>query len=91
MVSVELVRERIERELHCEHLEVVDTSTGCGSSFEVIIVSPDFAGTPLLQRHRRINALFQAELTTQIHALSLKTWTPEQYRQQLSGSSTKQI
>lgn len=79
MVSVEEVKARIGSELACEVLEVLDTSSGCGRSFEVTIVSADFEGVPLVQRHRRINTLFQAELAAQIHAFTLKTLTPAQY------------
>jgi len=79
MVSVEEVKERIARELACDVLEVLDTSSGCGRSFEVTIVSASFEGVSLVQRHRRINTLFQAELAGQIHAFTLKTWTPAQY------------
>ena len=32
--------------------EVKDVSGGCGSSFEVLVVSSQFEGKPLLQRHR---------------------------------------
>jgi len=79
MVSVEEVKERIARELACDVLEVLDTSSGCGRNFEVTIVSASFEGVSLVQRHRRINTLFQAELAGQIHAFTLKTWTPAQY------------
>lgn len=60
-------------------IERGDTSSGCGRSFEVTIVSASFEGVSLVQRHRRINTLFQAELAGQIHAFTLKTWTPAQY------------
>jgi stress-induced morphogen len=56
--------------------EVVDTSGGCGSAFEVRAVSPLFAGKTLLQRHRLINECLRAELATGIHALSIKQATP---------------
>ena len=79
MVSVEEVKARIGRAVACEVLEVLDTSSGCGRSFDVTVVSADFEGVPLVQRHRRINTLFEVELASQIHALTLKTWTPAQY------------
>ena len=79
MVSIDAVRARIEAAIHCEVLEVVDTSAGCGASFSVLAVSQEFEGVPLLQRHRMINELFTAELQSQIHALTLKTLTRAQH------------
>ncbi|KAJ3300373.1 hypothetical protein HK104_001336 [Borealophlyctis nickersoniae] len=71
--------ERILREkLQAEHVSVVDTSDGCGQSFEVIIVSKLFERKPTLQRHRLVNDAAKEEIS-QIHAFSQKTYTPEQW------------
>ena len=37
-----------------EEVDVVDTSSGCGSAFDVQIVSKAFAGKTLIQRHRLV-------------------------------------
>uniref|UniRef100_A0A182NUR9 dolichyl-P-Glc:Man9GlcNAc2-PP-dolichol alpha-1,3-glucosyltransferase n=1 Tax=Anopheles dirus TaxID=7168 RepID=A0A182NUR9_9DIPT len=58
--------------------EVVDESDGCGGKFRVVVVSTQFQGKPLLQRHRLVNAALEEELKT-IHAFSQKTYTPEQW------------
>lgn len=58
--------------------EVVDESDGCGGKFSAIIVSPQFQGKALLQRHRLVNSALAEELKT-IHAFSQKTYTPEQW------------
>lgn len=79
MVTAESVKETIERSLRCQICEVVDVSGGCGSSFQVTVVSEDFEGVPLLRRHRSINDLFKEEMQTQIHAFTLKTYTPKQF------------
>ncbi|KAJ6649841.1 putative dolichyl pyrophosphate Man9GlcNAc2 alpha-1,3-glucosyltransferase [Pseudolycoriella hygida] len=60
--------------------EVVDESDGCGGKFSTIIVSEQFTGKSLLQRHRLVNAALSEELKT-IHAFSQKTFTPEQWAQ----------
>jgi stress-induced morphogen len=69
-----LLKERLE----AEHVEVVDTSGGCGAMFEIIVISPLFDGIPLLERHRLVNSKIEEELKN-IHALSMKTWTPMQW------------
>lgn len=35
--------------------KVVDTSGGCGTSFEISVVSAAFEGKPVLARHRLVN------------------------------------
>ena len=59
-------------------VEITDTSDGCGSKFEAIVVSASFDGMGLLDRQRAVNDVIAAEMET-IHAFSMKTWTPAQY------------
>ena len=42
-----------------------------GTHFELTLVSPDFAGKPLLVRHRMIYALLDDLMKTHIHALKI--------------------
>jgi len=69
-----------------EHVEVVDTSDGCGSKFEAIVVSAAFDGMGLLDRQRAVNDVI-AEPMKAIHAFSMKTWTPKQYEAKQQTSS----
>ncbi|KAI8924594.1 bola protein, partial [Entophlyctis helioformis] len=62
------------------HLQVTDTSDGCGQSYDVIVVSELFAGKSLLQRHRLVNDAAKDEIA-QIHAFSQKSYTPDQWAQ----------
>ena len=73
------IKEKLSKALEAEHCEVVDASDGCGGKFEVVIVSKQFEGKPLLQRHRLVNSVLEEELKT-IHAFSQKTLTPEQWK-----------
>ncbi|KOM30616.1 hypothetical protein LR48_Vigan01g017000 [Vigna angularis] len=71
-----------------DRYEVVDTSGGCGASFVVEIVSEQFEGKRLLERHRMVNAALEEELK-EIHALSIKkTVTPEQWKQQQEANQS---
>ena len=77
MPSAESLRELLTASaLSPAYVEVVDESDGCGSKFRAIIVSSKFAGMPLLERQRAVNELMPMD---EIHALTMKTWTPEQY------------
>jgi acid stress-induced BolA-like protein IbaG/YrbA len=72
----ELVKEYIAAGLDCTHLEVA----GDGSHFEAVIVSPAFAGKRLIQRHQLVYAALGDRMREEIHALSMKTLTPEEFR-----------
>lgn len=56
-------------------VEIIDTSGGCGSMFEVVVVSEKFTGVSRIERHRLVNAAV-ADLGSSIHALSIKAQTP---------------
>lgn len=49
------------------------------SHFKVTIVTEQFAGQRLLQRHRAVNQLLQDELKNHIHALAMHTYTPVEW------------
>ena len=56
--------------------------TGTADHWEVTVVSGRFKGRPLLERHRILKGFFEAELASgDLHALSLKTYTPEEWSQ----------
>lgn len=74
----EYLKQKLTEKLEATHVEVTDESDGCGGKFSAVIVSSQFQGKPLLQRHRLVNAALAEELKT-IHAFSQKTYTPEQW------------
>ncbi|KAJ0236481.1 Protein BOLA2 [Hirschfeldia incana] len=78
-VTKEQVEASLTSKLNPVHLEVIDTSGGCGASFAVEIVSEQFEGKRLLERHRMVNAALEEEMK-EIHALSIKkAQTPQQW------------
>ncbi|KAG1327957.1 protein BOLA2 [Cocos nucifera] len=81
-VTKEDVESSLTSALKPSHLEVIDTSGGCGASFEIEIVSDQFEGKRLLERHRLVNGAL-AEQMKHIHALSIKkALTPSQWKPQ---------
>ncbi|CAK9868706.1 unnamed protein product [Sphagnum jensenii] len=81
-VSKASVEATLTIKLQPVHLDVVDTSGGCGASFDVQIVSAAFEGKRLLERHRLVNAALSEEMK-EIHALSIrKALTPQQWKEQ---------
>jgi acid stress-induced BolA-like protein IbaG/YrbA len=62
--------------LACEHLEV----TGDGRHWEALVVSPEFEGRRLIQRHQRVYATLGERMRTdEVHALSIKALTPAEW------------
>ena len=49
-----------------------------GVHFEAVVISPEFSGKSTLQRHRLVYATLGTMMGHEIHALGLKTLTPEE-------------
>ena len=50
-----------------------------GVHFEALVIASEFAGMRPLQRHRRVYETLGSRLGGEIHALALKTFTPEEW------------
>jgi acid stress-induced BolA-like protein IbaG/YrbA len=72
----ESVKQYIAVGLECSHLEV----EGDGQHFSAVIVSHAFAGKRLVQRHQLVYAALGDRMREEIHALSMKTLTPEEFQ-----------
>ena len=77
MPTIDEIKSRIEAALPECRAEVEDW-TGGGDHFRATVVSPAFAGLSRIQQHRLVLDVFDGEIGGPIHALSLKTYTPEQ-------------
>jgi len=77
----DLVRQYIADNLECEVLQVV----GDGSHFEALIVSPAFEGKRMIARHQLVYAALGDRMKAEIHALSMRTLTPDEYQAQANG------
>ena len=82
-----VLEQKLANAISAQHLEVVNESNnhnvppGSESHFKVVLVSEDFAGQSLIQRHRKINQVLADELAGQIHALALHTYTPTEWKE----------
>ena len=72
----QLIRQWIEEGIECEHVEV----QGDGRHFEAIVVSEQFRGKPKVRQHQMVYAALGDKMREDIHALSMKTLTPEEWR-----------
>ncbi|MCY4641286.1 MAG: BolA/IbaG family iron-sulfur metabolism protein [Gammaproteobacteria bacterium] len=87
MVVQDGIEHKIQGALHPVFLEVANEShmhnvpPGSESHFKVTVVSTEFDGKLPVARHRMLNRLLQEELAGSVHALSLHTFTPEEWQE----------
>ena len=75
MTSEEL-QSIIQSGLPCEHIAL----EGDGRHWYATIVSAEFVGQRAIQRHQRVYATLGAKMhTDEVHALSMKTFTPTEW------------
>ena len=75
MVTAESIQTHIETALPCELVQV----EGDGHHFNAIIVSAEFRGKSMVQQHQLVYRALGDRMKQEIHALSMKTLTPEQW------------
>jgi len=76
MPTPEELRQRIEEALPGATASVEDL-TGGGDHFRAEVVSDRFSGLSRIEQHRLVYDVFGPEIGGPIHALSIKTSTPE--------------
>ena len=76
MVTPEQIKGWIEQGLSCEHVAV----EGDGHHFDAVIVSSAFEGKRMLECHRLVYDALGDRMRSEIHALSMKTYTPDNYQ-----------
>ncbi|MFM2343762.1 MAG: hypothetical protein RLZZ210_370 [Pseudomonadota bacterium] len=77
----ESIKEDIAKNLECEHLVV----EGDGQHFFATIVSTIFENKNRIQRHQTIYSCLGERMKQEIHALSMKTLTPTEWKNQNNG------
>jgi stress-induced morphogen len=80
-MKLEDIKARIESSISGSQAEITDM--GGGDHIHAIVIAPAFSGKTLIQQHRMVLDLFQVEIgTNDVHALQVKTLTPEQAKAQ---------
>ncbi|HKA15834.1 MAG TPA: BolA family protein [Myxococcota bacterium] len=82
------IEARLRAELAASHVEVADEShlhaghagaASGGGHFRATVVSDRFAGLSRVARQRLVYGALAAEMTSEIHALAMQTYTPEEW------------
>ena len=76
MVTPESIQLNIAQGMATEHLSVV----GDGHHFEAVVVSEAFAGKNRVQRHQLVYQTLGDRMQSEVHALSMKTYTPQEWQ-----------
>ncbi|EGJ29787.1 MULTISPECIES: BolA family transcriptional regulator [Moorena] len=75
-ISTQQVEEKIKESIPDAQVKVEDL--GGGNHLQATVVSSEFEGKSLVKQHQLVYGALSEELATEaIHALALKTYTPE--------------
>ena len=74
MVTPEQLKNWIEQGFSAANVSV----EGDGHHFEAVIVADEFAGKSRIQRHQLVYAALGDKMKAEVHALSMKTLTPDE-------------
>ena len=80
-VTEQTLTTKLTSALNASHVQIEDMSGGCGQAFNAVIVSEEFKGKTLLQRHRLVNGLLKEEIKA-IHAWTPRCLTGEQWERE---------
>lgn len=76
MLTAEQVKQYIAQGLPCEFIGVRGED---GQHFEAVVVSAHFVGKRMVQQHQLVYQALGDRMKEEIHALSLRTYTPEEW------------
>ncbi|MDR4521116.1 MAG: BolA/IbaG family iron-sulfur metabolism protein [Nitrosomonas sp.] len=76
MITAETIKQYIENSLPCELVQIEGDD---GYHFQAIIVSSEFRGKRTIQQHQLVYQALGEKMRQDIHALSMRTYTPEEW------------
>ena len=80
------LKARIETLAPATEAQVMDL-TGTQDHYQVVVVSPAFEGKMMIEQHRLVMGTVQKEIDSgEVHALTMKTFSPAQYRKLTGGN-----
>jgi stress-induced morphogen len=78
-MNPEEIRSRIARGIPNAQVEVMDL-TGTSDHFQALVISEQFQGKTMIEQHQMVYRALGDAMREAIHALTLKTYTPEQWK-----------
>ncbi|MGH1438822.1 MAG: BolA family protein [Cellvibrionaceae bacterium] len=92
MLIQNTIEEKVKSHFAPEHFEIINESgnhnvpAGSESHFKLLIVSDVFAGLSKVKRQQSVYKLLSDELSGEVHALSMQTFSLEEWAQQPESS-----
>ena len=77
-MTKEDILKRLTQNFNNSKIDVQDL-TGSSNHYSILIISDHFIDMSLLDRHKKIYNIFHNEMTVEIHALQIKTFTHEEW------------
>ena len=85
---IDIIKNNIKSKINIIKIEIIDQSANHanhpgnsgGGHYKALIISNDFDGKNLVERHQMIYKALGELMTTEIHAFSMKTITSEEFK-----------
>lgn len=78
MITLDGLRDALRTGFPGSHVEVTDL-TGTQDHYQALVVAREFAGKSRIEQHKLVYAALGDRMKSDIHALALKTLTPDAY------------
>ena len=82
-MNSEYIKQKLEDFFSKKDLFKVIDINGNGDHYSVLVISNKFANMPLIERHKIIYSIFDKEITKEIHAMQIKTYTHEEWNKNI--------
>ena len=85
---IDLIKNKIKEQINISQIEIIDESASHanhpgnsgGGHYKALIISDDFEGKNLVERHQIIYQALGELMTNEIHAFSMKTMTNTEFK-----------
>ena len=77
-MNIEEIKERLIENFPQDKVEAFDLR-GSGDHFSVVVISDKIKNLSLVDRHRMIYSIFKDEISKEIHAMQIQTYTCKEW------------
>jgi len=75
---IDLIKNKIQESLPNAQIYVLDPNQD-GEHFEALVIAEEFTGLSLVKQHQLVMNALKEEFKEKVHALALKTFSPEKW------------
>ncbi|MBF5059409.1 BolA family protein [Candidatus Neptunochlamydia vexilliferae] len=86
MIEISEIENVIREALAGAEVEV-NNPHGDGLHFSAVVIAPQFVGKGLVEQHQMVMGTLKEHFESALHALSLKTYTPEEWNERNPGKN----